>query len=228
MSTALQVLRPVSQLRERIRLAFARGGVTATWWWVVRLCTGVELTRFFESRAVDPEKSEAAYRGTQMRLKVIDSGSAMERAGHELIEHLSRNSGWRVESLVAAGDSICVLILGQKPAVQCNIATGERAIIDHPLSASIEFGNDVAFLSFLYTRPEFRKRGLAGELLRSVSDYMAIRRKVRIIAHVSGTNIPSIRTFRQCGWRESGFMLTNRRGRVLWCKAPKGLTVRPN
>lgn len=200
------------QLSERLALARSKGGANATLWWIAKKATRTEPFAFLMTTLGRHTHHPAVGRFRPVVLRAVDD---MRTVPARTIESVSENSGRHVETLLASGIHVYVLIEGEHVVGQLNIAAGPTAMADFP-AFTVHCTEKDAFLSYLFTRPASRRSGAARELLRFVEYDLTCRGFARVLTHVMKTNVPSLGTFKKAGWGEVGFLLSDRRGRLLF------------
>lgn len=132
------------------------------------------------------------------------------------VELLGAHSGKSIAELLRRGTSVYLLVDGLRPVCQMLVTPGDRVPVDTPPGLVLHIGNQASFVSYVYTHEAYRRTGAAGRLLEEVEADLARHGKTHVFAHVSATNVPSLRTFDKAGWHRAGTMVFTKSGRMLF------------
>jgi ribosomal protein S18 acetylase RimI-like enzyme len=170
----------------------------------------VEVHGFFARQLrLAPEQEPAG-----LRFIVLRQQADLASLSPAVVTQLDSQSGAGVRALLERGTKIYALIRPDAVACQLNISKGELQV-DSPIPLRILLRDGDAFLTFLYTHPEFRRRGLAELLVRLVGHSLAAEGCVRCLCHIRMTNVPSLATFRRTGWVRVAALVTSTTGRLI-------------
>lgn len=205
-----------SLLRERIKFATTKGGVSSTLWWLLNKASGVETHRIFSKSlskvSVPTTLDDHAYVLQSVRSR-SDESALDPVLRHQLEQHVADG----LAQLVSNGVEVFFLTSDRMVLSQLIICRGPRITIDSPAGVSMDIGRRRAFLSYLYTSEKHRRTGAAKRLMQYVCWEFRRRGYEALIAHVRATNVPSLSTFRYAGWQEIGTIWTRTPANWLFC-----------
>lgn len=183
-------------------------------WWLLNGVAGVETHHMF-SRAVSQARPSAFASEREYTLHSVRSRSDEAVLGSDIRDELERHLATSLLQLVSADVEIHFLTAVREIVAQLIICPGPRVVVDSPARVVLELGAGRAFLSYLYTPPEYRRKGAAKQLLQLVCAQLHGRGYSTVVAHVRTTNVPSLNTFRNSGWEQVGTIWTRARGNWL-------------
>ncbi|PLW81525.1 hypothetical protein CWI75_14915 [Kineobactrum sediminis] len=193
--------------------------------WALRKMTGVQIHDVFaKSLGHDTRDNQESIGRVLPLFKFYRSQSLLDPI---VEDQLNEHSGASCRELIAQGCHVYYALDGSKVAVQLNILYG-KTTVDSPIDLLFSLAPGVAFLNYLYTRPECRGLGLANHLMAfacSEERQMGIH---KCLAHVRSTNHASQRAFNKAGWKRRGRIVTTRGGNLLGTQgcASLGLNIR--
>jgi len=199
----------IADIASRWRLAQSDGGATATLYWLASRLVRLDAHKFY---AIEIDYGHAAACEALPdgnTLLCIDSVGQLEECSAEIVETLDRQNGVAVRDSVANGGRVYAITCGEAVVAQLRVEFG-RSNIDSPFPMALHFGERDAFFSYLYTWPPARGAGWATKLIRIVSSELAAEGWSRCLCHIRATNVPSIATFRRCGWRPVALLWSNK------------------
>lgn len=198
-------------MNQRLSFLLGPGGLTASAFFAFKLLSGLEVFRFASKAlpaAAAPELPEGwAYQrlSSLADLARLPAGTATQ---------IAAQSGPEPERLLQRGCSIHVLLCGEAVVAQLNIETGPVCAVDDPkLALHLSAGD--GFLGFLYTWPEFRRRGAAQLLIAATEQGMREQGLSRLVTHVRATNVPSMAVFKNLGCRFNAVVFSRAASGVL-------------
>ncbi len=195
------------------RMDFLRGpsGLRAAGYFGLKLITRIEAFRL----VCTPTRSSAApvlppgWRYLSLHSKLALSGLDSDTA-----DLVVQQCGVSPERLIERGGSLHLLLSGDSLIAQLRIDHGPNCRIDSP-PMDLSMAESDAFLSYLYTWPNYRRLGAAGCLITATMSDLSRRGTHRMLAHVRATNVPSLAAFEHAGWRTCGMILCTLGGRLL-------------
>ena len=218
-----------SKLRRLASNLTNRDYLSAVFFWIVRRLTGVQVHRVMtlELRGRVPGAEVAD--GSDLRFLVLRDPGDLEGLRSDIVEQLDEQCGSSCRALVSRGDWVYFVTDGDgRVACQMNVRHGSFEV-DSPTDLAIRVGPQCSFWGHLYTRPDYRGRGVAGAILRYAADDSARAGLIRCYSHIRSTNHMSMRAVRKDGWVPAALMLTSASGRLLGAPGCKriGLEVTP-
>jgi ribosomal protein S18 acetylase RimI-like enzyme len=124
---------------------------------------------------------------------------------------LDTSNGVPCRDVVARGGRVYALCEGARVTSQARIEFGAIRT-DTPLPIVIDVGPRNAFLSYLYTPPESRRRGAARALIGAICDDLAGERRFdHCVCHVQATNVRSLNAFAAAGFAPMATLWNTRR-----------------
>jgi GNAT superfamily N-acetyltransferase len=205
---------PGSLLRERLGYALSTGGGSATLWWLFKKVGRVQAYHLLASTS-EREASSGNTRTSRFALRSVSSSTELKSLEADQRVQLEEHSGRGLDRLMS--EKAIVYFLTDKTRVVCqlSISTGGLIRVDSPSGITFDIGAKSAFLSYLFTHEGYRRIGAAQQLIGLARKDLGRYGVERIVAHVSVTNVPSLNTFTQSGWRRIGTVWTTRGGRLL-------------
>ena len=181
--------------------------------WLIKQAFPVEI---FDSFVTSIDGLRTAKAAPDPRLVTIRTMADCARYGETLLHRLGRQSGHGVRSIVASGGRVYALVENGEVITQLTLDLTGPVAVETPIPLRIAIPRGAGFLSYLYTYPAWRRRGLAQRLIGSALHDLSRDGVTDVITHVSSTNVNSQNTFLATGWRRTGLMLTDRHRRVLY------------
>lgn len=194
-------------LGTRLALLGAPGGLRAGVRWLVRAALGVDAYRIC-ARALAGERVAQPLPGHTLLVIAKPNVDTVEPTTLRLLD---THNGVPCRDLVARGGRVYALCEGVRVASQARIEFGAIRT-DTPLPIVIDVGPRNAFLSYLYTPPESRRRGAARALIAAICDDLARERRFdHCVCHVQATNVRSLNTFAVAGFAPVATLWNSRR-----------------
>lgn len=191
-------------MKQRLAFLLGPGGLTASLFFGVKVLSGAEVFRF-ASKPLQPAPTPTLPQGWAYQR--LSSLADLARLPAATATQIAAQSGPELERLLQRGCSIHVLLCGEAVVAQLNIETGPVCEVDDPkLALHLSAGD--GFLGFLYTWPEFRRRGAAQLLIAATEQGMREQGLQRLVTHVRATNVPSIAVFKNLGCRFRAFVFS--------------------
>lgn len=185
--------------------------LSASMYWGVRKLTGVQ---FHCVVAADLLSSISTPLASPLKMRVVENINDLVQLPIGLETQLDEQSGLSCRKLIEQQARIYLVTDGDKLACQLNIRDGE-VIVDSPIDLSLRFDAGTVFLNYLYTRDDYRGRGLAGELIRFACTDLVEKGFRHCLAHIRATNHASLASFRKAGWTPCGRIITTTAGRFI-------------
>lgn len=152
----------------------------------------------------------------EARFTALRTLADCDACGEALVSRLSRQSGHNVRRIIRAGGRVYALVDGDAVLTQLTVDLRAPVAVETPVPLFIKLPPAAGFLSYLYTYPAWRGRGLAQRLIRHVVRGLSEEGTSHFVSHVSATNISSQNAFLASGWRRAGLLVTDRRRRILY------------
>lgn len=193
--------------------------------WLIKQVLPVEIFDFFVASIDD---LHAARSTPDPRMLAIRTAADCNACGDALLAQLGRQSGHGVRSIVASGGCVYALVENGQVLAQLTMDLRAPVAVETPIPLRVSLPEKAGFLSYLYTYPAWRGKGLAQHLIRSAVHDLGKSGISQVVAHVSTTNVNSQNAFLGTGWRRSGLMVTDRNSRVLYSGpglAARGITL---
>jgi len=198
-------------MNQRLSFLLGPGGFAASVFFGFKLLSGVEVFRFaskpLQARAAPALPADWAY----LRLS---SPADYARLPAATATQIAAQSGAEPERLLLRGCSIHALLCGEAVVAQLNIETGPVCDVDDPKLA-LQLAEGDGFLGFLYTWPEFRRRGAAQQLITATEQGMREQGLKRLVTHVRATNVPSMAVFKNLGCRFRALVFSKTSGALV-------------
>lgn len=189
----------ITGLSERLQLARARGGRTATAYWLASRVLRIHTYKFFGTKLPAPGIKADSF-PTGYSFVCVNSKEAMEQCGPGAIAIMGDHNGVPVAETIARGGRIYAIVRGDHVAAQQRVEFG-KSYTESPYPMELFIGEGEAFFSFLYTSPAERGRGMARTLTGHIMAHLAAEGITRCISHTRATNTGSIATRFRCGWQ---------------------------
>jgi ribosomal protein S18 acetylase RimI-like enzyme len=94
-----------------------------------------------------------------------------------------------------------VLLMTHQDLIIGYVKIGVGHTYIHDFDQILEFQPGTAFVYDTFTLPDYRGKSLALFALNQASEYFKARNFERILCHIEGWNVPSIKTFEKAGFR---------------------------
>lgn len=135
------------------------------------------------------------------RMRFPEGFTCRELGEGEIRDRASRREDWffpkAMETCLARGDRCFGTFLDGRLASSCWIALRPLRM----LGAIVEFPDDCAWEHLIYTKPEFRGRGLAATMKVRVAQELAMSGRLTLLNTVRWTNDASRRLHERIGYR---------------------------
>jgi hypothetical protein len=198
-------------LQEKLEFLRGPGGLRAAGFFGLKLLARIEIFRIVYRHA-QPDGALALPSGWRyLSLHDEEELSAMPA---ETLEQAAEQCGPHPREILGGKGSLHLLMIGDALAAQLTISRGPETRLDSP-PLSLSMATTDAFLSYLYTWPDYRRLGAAKRLISSTVSDVATHDIHRVIAHVRATNVPSLAAFEHAGWKSEASLLCTREGRLL-------------
>ena len=202
--------------KERLSLLFSQGGTIAAVLWVLKRILSVDIYGFYEYMIRNDSDKKTYPIGTNCSLMALSKIVDLTKIPKELLDQFHCQSGCSLESLLLKGGIFYALLENGQPVVQVNIYGPNSVEVDTPISMYVSVQKNSRFLGFLYTYPEFRRKGYATKLISLVMQDLIKYGVKSIVAHIRLSNIRSIRAFVKNGWTKVGIIVTSSKGSILF------------
>ena len=158
----------------------------------------------------------------------LREANSLAKLPKNCVTQLATQSGTDPERILARGDSLHLLMQEETLLAQLRIDHGPSCQIDSP-PLRLSMRPTDAFMSYLYTWPQARRRGAAAHLIKSAVSDLAHGGIHRAFAHIRATNVPSLAAFKLAGWQPCASLFCSTGGRLIMAPgaANVGLTLRP-
>lgn len=107
-----------------------------------------------------------------------------------------------------------VLLNEDQVIAQLSICSDTLCLVDDP-KLILELSDGDVFLGYLYTWPDFRRRGAAQLLIAMAEQQLYQQGAKRIVTHVRATNVPSLAAFKRLGYQFSAYVISKINGSYL-------------
>ena len=201
----------MQMLKERLEFLKGPGGIRAAGYFGLKIFIRIDVfhvfwivTRSYTSLILPPG----------WRFVSLHTAGALSDCSKHIIEQAANQCGTSPKSLVERGGSLHLLLAGDSLVAQLNIERGPSCRINAP-SLHLAMGESDAFLSHLYTWPEYRRQGAARYLIAASVNNLSMYKIRRVIAHVRATNVPSLAAFEHAGWKNGATIICTLSGRLL-------------
>jgi len=198
-------------LKERMDFLRGPGGLRAACYFGLKLITRIEAFRIVWTSA---RPSTGLTLPAGWRYLSVHSPQALLSLSVDTAELVAQQCGASPNQLLERGGSLHLLLSGDSLIAQLRIDCGPNCRIDSP-SLELQMAPSDAFLSYLYTWPDYRRQGAAGYLIAAAIGDLSRRSTRRVLAHIRATNVPSLAAFEHAGWRTCGMIFCTLRGRLL-------------
>jgi ribosomal protein S18 acetylase RimI-like enzyme len=202
------------RIKEQLALALSPGGARASIFWVLKRVAKVEVY-YLLGCATAANTSDPTHADPPRDLLRLAELGDVQRLGPSLENELDEHSAIGLRTLIAGRSRMYALLRGGRVAAQLNIGVSGVVRVDSPRALTFRLNAADAFLSYLHTREHCRRMGMGAELVRLACEDLARDGYRRVLCHVSGTNVPSLNTFKRAGWKRLGRFLTTRTGKLL-------------
>ncbi|PTQ82803.1 FR47-like protein [Nitrosospira multiformis] len=211
-------------MKERLEFLKGPGGLRAAAYFGLKLLTRIDVFRIVWIFA---QSSKPLMLPSGWRYLSLYTGEALSNLSSDIIERAADQCGSNPKQLLGRGGSLHLLLAGDSLVAQLSIERGPTCRIDSP-PLYLRMAETDAFLSYLYTWPEYRRQGAAQRLIAATVSDLSTRNVHRIIAHIRATNVPSLAAFEHTDWKTGAMMICTLRGRLLMAPGATsaGLTFR--
>lgn len=211
--------------QEKLARLKSKGGLKAAAFWAIKQLFRIEIHFLYAIDLVQPhvqrlkptwsDSDKPAYHF--ISLITVQDLSLHPQA---LIKQLDAQSGQGVAKLIHNDTGVYALIDGTSVVSQVNISRSAVIHVDSPTNLDFCLAPGDVFLGYLFTYPQYRGMGTAVSLLKDVCKDNRQRGYSRIVTHIRSTNAASLNTFKKCGWRRVGWIMTRTSGRLLLAYSP--------
>ncbi|ODT82549.1 MAG: hypothetical protein ABS69_05115 [Nitrosomonadales bacterium SCN 54-20] len=198
-------------MKERLEFLKGPGGLRAAAYFGLKLLTRIDAFRIVW---ISAQSSTSLILPSGWRYLSLYTGEALSNLSSDIIEHAAEQCGSNPKQLLRHGGSLHLLLADDSLVAQLSIERGPACRIDSP-PLYLRMAETDAFLSYLYTWPEYRRRGAAQRLIAATVSDLSTRNVRRIIAHVRATNVPSLAVFEHTGWKTGPIMICTLSGNLL-------------
>lgn len=198
-------------LRERLEFLRGPGGLRAAGFFGLKLLARVEVFRIVY-RYTQPGGAPALPSG--WRYLSLHDDKALSAISAGILAQAAEQCGSPPRKIIGDKGSLHLLMIGDALAAQLTISRGPKTRLDSP-SLSLSMATTDAFLSYLYTWPDYRRLGVAKRLISSTVNNIAAHDIHRVFAHIRATNVPSLAAFEHAGWKSEASLLCTLGGRLL-------------
>ncbi|MBN9127341.1 MAG: GNAT family N-acetyltransferase [Nitrosospira sp.] len=198
-------------LQEKLEFLRGPGGLRAAGFFGLKLLARIEVFRIVY-RCMQPGGAPALPSG--WRYLSLHDDEALSAMPEEILDQAAEQCGSHPREILGRKGSLHLLMIGDALAAQLTISRGPETRLDSP-PLSLSMAATDAFLSYLYTWPDYRRLGVAKRLISSTVNDLAAHDIRRIIAHVRATNVPSLAAFEHAGWKSEASILCTLGGRLL-------------
>jgi ribosomal protein S18 acetylase RimI-like enzyme len=174
-------------------------------YWAVRKLTTVQVHHVYAIDLVPV--TEAFSLAPPFQAHVLASLDELRALPEGIETQLNEQTGLSCRTLLQRGTRIYFFTDGHRVACQMNARQGE-VLVDSPCDLVFRLEPDDVFLTYLYTREQYRGRGLARALIRYVCEDLAAKGIRRCFAHIRATNYASATAFRNAGWSPRGRIIS--------------------
>lgn len=202
------------KVRRLARNLTNRDYLSALFFWVIRRVTGVQVHRVMTLDLRERVPGAGVTEASGLRVSVIRHPEDLDGLRRDIVEQLNEQSGSSCRTLVSRGDWVYFMTDDDRVACQMNVRHGSFEV-DSPTDLAIRIEPRCSFWGHLYTRPDYRGKGVAGALLHHAADDSARAGVMRCYSHIRSTNHMSMRAVRKDGWVPAALMLTSASGRLL-------------
>ncbi len=197
--------------KERMEFLRGPGGLRAASYFGLKLITRIEVFRLVCMPAVT---SAAPTLPPGWRYLNLHSTQALAGLSGDTADLVAQQCGANPQQLIERGGSLHLLLSGDSLIAQLRIDHGPHCRVDSP-PLDLRMAQSDAFLSNLYTWPNYRRLGAAGYLINATISDLSRQGTHRVLAHVRATNVPSLAAFKNAGWGTCGMILCTLSGRLL-------------
>lgn len=197
--------------KERMDFLRGPGGLRAAGYFGLKLITRIEAFRLVCTLA---QPSAAPVLPPGWRYLNLQSTETLSGLSGDTADLVAQQCGANPQRLIERGGSLHLLLSGDALMAQLRIDRGPHCRIDSP-PMDLSMAESDAFLSYLYTWPNYRRLGAAGYLITATISDLSRQGTHRVLAHVRATNVPSLAAFEHAGWRTCGMILCTLSGRLL-------------
>lgn len=200
-------------MSDRLSLLLSRHGPKAAAFWGLRQSLGLDFYRLLtiDLGAVDHLIGPSS---DGVKLLKLASTAEVARCDADIVAELDANNGCTVANTVSAGGSVYALVHEGRVVSQLRIDV-RTTWVDTPCHMTIRMADRQAFLSFLHTPANSRRKGFASQLVRATQLSLASLGLAHCHCHVQATNVRSRATFASLGWYQSGWIVATTNGRLV-------------
>lgn len=198
-------------LKERLDFLQGPGGLRAACYFGLKLITRIEAFRVVWTPA-RPGTEPTLPPG--WRYLSIHTPQDLLTLSVDTAELVTQQCGASPNQRLEQGGSLHLLLSGDSLIAQLSIDCGPNCRIDSP-SLGLRMAPSDAFLSYLYTWPDYRRQRAAGYLIAATIGDLSRRSTRRVFAHIRATNVPSLAAFEHAGWQRCGRLFCTLGGRLL-------------
>lgn len=199
-------------------MAMADGGLLASSWWLIGRLLRLDVYYFLVRDLASYATASSLGRSQSPEFLKLTSLNDLAKAGPVLRNTLSLHSGRSPDIVINDGGAMYAFRNGASVCAQLNVQLSPISTVDTPIPMQICAAEDTAFLSFLYTYPEYRGRSMARKLIAATSHDLERMGLKRFLTHVSASNIPSLLAFKAAGWQKAGLIITSKKGQIVWTR----------
>ncbi|KGJ96790.1 GNAT family N-acetyltransferase [Colwellia psychrerythraea] len=202
---------------------FSTLGITALFFGVTNLLFRLERFVFFEIQIPNVSVTNVDNQFEFLKLIKLED---LNQLPELIIDDLNKRTGKTVRELIIEGAYVYALLLEQTVVAQVVISKTLPVMIDTPLPLVVDYSIGSRLLGYLYTNPVHRGNNLAGNLISNVIQDLQCKEVPLLIAHISSTNLNSMRVFRKLAWQSVGSIISYNSRRLIFNTRSKHLKFR--